>query len=161
MTHTLLHQCLIGKPCDLVVQARDKRLESHRKDKSSMSSSEPERFPFAFALFALLRGACCGLLHVMVETMSEPDPLLSALAVTVSTMILGLLRPTRPWRWVLLVGIPVPLAILVASFVMPTAHFSRASVAGSILVSLPGCAGAFGGSVLRRKLSEIFFENKS
>jgi hypothetical protein len=75
-------------------------------------------------------------------------------------MMLGLLRPARPWRWVLFVGVPVPLAILIASFVIPTAHFTRASIAGSVLVSLPGCAGAFGGSLLRRKVSEIFFEDK-
>jgi len=126
-----------------------------------MTAPRTERFPLAFALFALLLGAGCGALHVWVETMSEPDPLLSALAVTVATMLLGLLRPARPWRWALLVGIPVPLAILLATFVIPTAHFTRASVAGSILISLPGWAGAFGGSVLRRKISDIFFEEKS
>ncbi len=126
-----------------------------------MTISRPERFPLAFALFALLLGAGCGVLHVLVETMEDPDPLLSALAVTVVTMLLGLLRPARPWRWVLFVGLPVPLAILIASFVIPTAHFTRASIAGSFLVSLPGCAGAFGGSILRRKLSEIFFEENS
>jgi hypothetical protein len=93
--------------------------------------------------------------------MDEPDPLLSALAVTAATMILGVLRPARPWRWVLCVGSPVPLAILIASYVIPTAHFTRASIAGSILVSLPGCAGAFGGSLLRRKVSQIFFEGNS
>jgi hypothetical protein len=126
-----------------------------------MRSSQPERFPLAFGLFALLLGAGCGALHVLVETMEAPDPLLSALAVTVATMLLGILRPGRPWRWVLLVGIPVPLAILIASVAIPTAHFTRASIAGAVLVSLPGCAGAFGGSLLRRKLSEIFFEGKA
>jgi len=125
-----------------------------------MTSSKPERFPILFGLFALLLGAGCGMLHVLVETMEEPDPLLSALAVTVVTMLLGLLRPARPWRWVLFVGVPVPVAILIASYVIPTAHFTRASIAGSVLVSLPGCAGAFGGSMLRRKVSEIFFEDK-
>ena len=121
-----------------------------------MSISKPERFPLLFAFFALLLGAGCGALHVLVESMEQPDPVLSALAVTVVTMMLGLLRPARPWRWVLLVGIPVPLAMLIARVVIPTAHFTRASIAGSILVSLPGCAGAFGGSLLRRKVSEIF-----
>jgi hypothetical protein len=125
-----------------------------------MTSSKPERFPLLFGLFALLLGIGCGVLHVLVETMEEPDPLLSALAVTVAAMLLGLLRPARPWRWVLFVGVPVPLAILIASFVIPTAHFTRASIAGSVLVSLPGCAGAFGGSMLRLKVSEIFFEDK-
>jgi len=126
-----------------------------------MTASKPERFPFAFALFALLLGAGCGLLHVLVESMEEPDPLLSALAVTVATMLLGLLRPARPWRWILLVGVPVPLALLVARVAIPTAHFTRASIAGSVLVSLPGCAGAYGGSLLRRKVSEIFFAEKT
>lgn len=126
-----------------------------------MTSSNPERFPLAFTLFALLLGAGCGALHVLVETMAEPDPLLSALAVTVAAMLLGILRPARPWRWVLCVGAPVPLAILLASYVIPAAHFTRASIAGSILISLPGCAGAFGGSLLRRKLSELFFEGKA
>lgn len=111
-------------------------------------------------IFALLLGACCGGLHVLVETMAEPDPVLSALAVTVSTMLLGLLRPARPWRWVLCVGIPVPLALVIATHVIPNAHFTRASIAGSVLVSLPGCAGAFGGSIMRRKIAEIFFEEK-
>jgi hypothetical protein len=83
-----------------------------------MTASRPERYPLLFALFALLLGAGCGALHVAVETMEEPDPLLSALAVTVATMLLGLLRPERPWRWVLAVGIPVPLAILIASYVI-------------------------------------------
>ena len=124
------------------------------------SSSKPERFPLLFALFALLLGAGCGVLHVLVETMQQPDPVLSALAVTSVTMMLGLLRPARPWRWVLLVGIPVPLAILVASIVVPTAHFTRASIAGAILISLPGFAGAFGGSILRRRLAQLFFEEK-
>ena len=126
-----------------------------------MTLSKPERFPLLFGLFALLLGVGCGILHVLVETLEEPDPLLSALAVTMATMLLGLLRPARPWRWVLFVGIPVPLAILIAKYAIPTAHFTRASIAGSILVSLPGCAGAFGGSVLRRKISEIFFEDKA
>jgi len=109
-------------------------------------------------LFAVLLGCGCGALHVQVETMESPDPLLSAMAVLCATMLLGLLRPARPWRWVLAIGLPVPLALLLATVVVPTAHFTRASIAGSILVSLPGCAGAFGGSLLRRKVSEIFFE---
>ena len=125
-----------------------------------MSISTPERFPVLFALFALLLGAGCGALHVLVAWLDQPDPLLSALAVTVATMMLGTLRPARPWRWVLLVGAPVPLTILLAGIAIPAAHFTRATIAGSILIVLPGFAGAYGGSVLRRKITEIFYENK-
>ena len=115
-----------------------------------MSISTPERFPVLFALFALLLGVGCGALHVLVAWLDQPDPLLSALAVTVATMMLGTLRPARPWRWVLLVGAPVPLTILLAGLAIPAAHFTRATI----------FAGAYGGSVLRRKFTEIFYENK-
>jgi hypothetical protein len=126
-----------------------------------MTASNPERFPLAFLLFAILLGVGCGAIHVILETMMEPDPLLSALAVTMATMLLGVLRPARPWRWVLCVGLPVPLMILLAEYLIPNTHFTRATIAGSILIALPGCAGAFGGSVLRRKVSQIFFEGKT
>ena len=125
-----------------------------------MPTSPPERFPVLFALFALLLGVGCGALHVLVAWLDQPDPLLSALAVTVATMMLGTLRPAWPWRWVLLVGAPVPLTILLAGIAIPAAHFTRATIAGSILIVLPGFAGAYGGSVLRRKITEIFYETK-
>ncbi len=124
-------------------------------------SSKPERLPLLFALFALLLGAGCGALHLLAETTDQLDATVSALAVVMATMLLGMLRPARPWRWVLLVGVPVPLAILIATFVIPTAHFTRATIAGSVLVCLPGFAGAYGGSLLRRKIAEIFFEGKA
>jgi len=122
--------------------------------------SPKESYALLVYLFALALGVGCGLLHVAVESLEEPDPLLSALAVTACTMLLGVLRPARAWRWVVLVGAPVPLAIFVAMYLMPTAHFTRASIGGSFLVALPGCAGAFGGSILRRKMQEIFFPDK-
>src|SRR6266545_329482 len=97
-----------------------------RQASSWLAGAEPERFPLLFALFALLLGVGCGALHVFVAWMDQPDPLLSALAVTVATMMLGLLRPERPWRWVLLVGAPVPLTILAAGLAIPAAHFTKA-----------------------------------
>jgi len=124
----------------------------------SKAAPKPERLPILFALLALLLGIGCGLLHVLVETMEEPDPLLSALAVTFFAMLLGVIRPARPWRWALLIGVPVPLVMWVSTLIIPTLHFTRAAIAGSLLISLPGFAGAFGGSVLRTKIQQIFYE---
>jgi len=126
---------------------------------SSSPSPAPERFSLLIALFALLLGIGCGMLHVLLETLAEPDPLIPALAVTMATMMLGVMRPQRPWRWVLLVGVPVPVVMWAAHFVLPAAQFTRAAIAGSLLISLPGCAGAYGGSVLRRKIVQIFYED--
>lgn len=125
------------------------------------AAPQPERYALLFLLFAVLLGFGCGAMQVWAETLEEPDPLLSALAVTCCTMLLGVLRPARPWRWVLAVGVPVPVTVFAALQAMPTAHFTRATIAGSFLVSLPGFAGAVGGSIMRSKLHDIFYEDKT
>ena len=77
------------------------------------------------------------------------DLLFTALLVVASCMLLGLLRPWWPWRWVLTVGIFIPLTEL-AAYLLLTVKPSRAQVYGSFLAFLPGFAGAYGGSVMRR-----------
>ncbi len=76
------------------------------------------------------------------------DLLLTALLVLMACMALGIACPRRPWRWVALVGIFIPLTEL-AAFVVLTVKPTRGQVWGSFLAFLPGIAGAYGGSLLR------------
>jgi hypothetical protein len=76
------------------------------------------------------------------------DLLLTALLVLASGILMGILRPRRPWRWVLAVGAFIPLTEL-AAYLALTVKPSRAQVYGSFLAFFPGIAGAFGGSVVR------------
>ena len=76
------------------------------------------------------------------------DLLFTALLVLASCMLLGVLRPQKPWRWVVLVGAFVPLADLLAYLLMTQKPY-RAQIYESLLAFLPGIAGAYGGSVLR------------
>jgi hypothetical protein len=76
------------------------------------------------------------------------DLLFTALLVLASCMLLGILRPRWPWRWVLAVGMFIPLTEFGAYFVQ-TVKPSRGQVYGSFLAFLPGIAGAYGGSLLR------------
>ncbi|MGA2100617.1 MAG: hypothetical protein ABSG34_05905 [Candidatus Sulfotelmatobacter sp.] len=76
------------------------------------------------------------------------DLLFTALLVLCACILLGMLRPRRPWRWVLLVGMFIPLTELAAFWIL-TVKPSRAQIYGSFLAFLPGIAGAYGGSVLR------------
>jgi len=64
------------------------------------------------------------------------------------------LRPSRPWRWTVVVGIFIPLTELAGYFVR-TVKPTRAQVYGSFLASLPGIAGAYGGSVMRRVIDDL------
>lgn len=82
------------------------------------------------------------------------DLLVTALFVLASTMLLALLRPERPWRWILMVGIFVPGVQLLA-YIFLTEKPYRAQIYESFLGFLTGVAGAYGGSVARKGWNEL------
>lgn len=102
-----------------------------------------------FYVLAALCGIGTGWADVAIN-----DLLLTALLVVSSCMLLGILRPRWPWRWVLTVGVCVPLTEL-AAYLGLTVKPSRAQVYGSFLAFLPGVAGAYGGSVIRRVFDNL------
>jgi ABC-type multidrug transport system permease subunit len=83
------------------------------------------------------------------------DLLFTALLVVASTMVLGATRPRKPWRWAILFPVLVPLTQLVARFVL-VEKSTRAEVYESLLLFLPGIAGAYGGAVLRQTLQRVW-----
>ena len=82
------------------------------------------------------------------------DLLLTALLVLSGCIMLGLLRPRWPWRWVAMVGVCIPLTELAAYMVL-TVRPTRAQIYGSFLAFLPGIAGAYGGSVVRAAVENL------
>ena len=70
-------------------------------------------------------------------------------------MLLGAMRPSRPWRWVLVVAVFVPLVQGIAYLVLTEKPY-RAQIYESFLGFLTGVAGAYGGSTARRGLSELW-----
>lgn len=95
-------------------------------------------------------GVCAGVLDVMVE-----DLLLTALLVLASTMMLGAVRPERPWRWTVVVAMFVPIVHVVAYFFLTEKPY-RSQIYESFLGFLTGIAGAYGGAVGRRVVGELF-----
>jgi hypothetical protein len=102
-----------------------------------------------YALGAVL-GAGAGLVDVKIG-----DLLLTALLVLLSTMLLGALRPQRPWRWTITVAIFVPVAQVLAYVLLAEKPY-RAQIYESFLGFLTGIAGAYGGSFGRRGIGELF-----
>jgi TctA family transporter len=102
-----------------------------------------------FYLLAALCGVGAGWADVAIN-----DLLFTALLVLSACMLLGLLRPRWPWRWVLVVGVCIPLTEM-AAYVILTVQPTRAQVYGSYLAFLPGIAGAYGGSIVRRVLENL------
>ena len=103
-----------------------------------------------YYLLAGLSGALAGWLDIKVG-----DLLLTAMVVLAANMLLGFLSPRRPWRWVLIVGLFVPVVEWLAYWLL-TEKPDRAQIYESFLAFLPGIAGAFGGAVGRKVVDELF-----
>jgi hypothetical protein len=106
-----------------------------------VSPTGPRDAPFY--VLAALAGAGTGWADVAVD-----DLLFTALLVLMACMLLGVLRPRWPWRWVVVVVLFIPLTELAAYLILHVKP-ARAQVYGSFLTALPGIAGAYGGSVVR------------
>ena len=86
--------------------------------------------------------------------MGIDDLLFTALLVVLACMVLGMLRPRRPWRWVVIVGAFVPLTEF-GAYGLLTVKPARAQIYGSFLAFLPGVAGAYGGAVMRTVIEHL------
>ncbi len=125
-------------------RAQDSALVVFPKMNSSRTASDAP-----FYLLAALCGGGAGWADVALN-----DLLFTALLVLASCMLLGLLQPRRPWRWVVTVGAFVPLSEL-AAYEILTVKPTRAQVYGSFLAFFPGIAGAYGGAVVRNVMENL------
>lgn len=116
-------------------------------------NSAVQELPHKHEWFFYLLGAACGIAIGYVDVVVD-DLLFTALLVLSSCILLGMLRPRWPWRWVLTVGIFIPVTEL-AAYLILTVKPTRAQVYGSFLAFLPGVAGAYGGAIMRRVMDNL------
>ena len=98
----------------------------------------------------------CGLFSGWVNQTVD-DALLTALCMVGFAMLFGVWKPQRPWRWVLLVWIGVPLVMAYYQFVMKWPH-DRGRVYAAFLQLLPASAGGFGGYFMRNMIENVFLK---
>ena len=103
-----------------------------------------------YYLLAAAFGILAGWMDIKVG-----DLLFTAMIVLAACIVLGYLRPKKPWRWVVLIGICVPLVEWLAYFLLKQKP-QRAQVYESFLAFLPGIAGAYGGALGRGVVENLF-----
>jgi hypothetical protein len=103
-----------------------------------------------YYLLAVLSGALAAWVDIKIG-----DLLLTAVVVLVANMLLGFLSPRKPWRWVLLIGVFVPIVEWLAYFFLKQKP-ERAQIYESFLAFVPGIAGAYGASVGRNVMDSLF-----
>jgi hypothetical protein len=116
-------------------------------ESGSGSGASAETFFYAFAIIA---GALAGWIDVKLS-----DLLFTALLVLAPCMLLGVLRPARPWRWVVLVSIGVPIVDFLFNFFYSQRPYDGEKYA-AMLVFLPAFAGAYGGSLMRGVINNLW-----
>ncbi len=99
---------------------------------------------------ALALGVLAGWVDIKVG-----DLLFTAIIVLASCMLLGFVRPRRPWRWVLLIGVCIPVVEWLAYWLLSQKP-DRAQIYESFLAFLPGIAGAYGGAFGRGVVDNLF-----
>jgi hypothetical protein len=104
--------------------------------------------------FYYLLAAACGIFAGWID-IKVGDLLFTAMIVLASCMLLGFVRPARPWRWVVVIGVFVPLIEWLA-YVFLLQRPERAQIYEAFLAFLPGIAGAYGGALGRGVLNKLF-----
>lgn len=103
-------------------------------------------------LLAFALGLLSGWVNQRVD-----DALLTALCVLAFTMALGVWKKERPWRWLLLVWVGVPLVLAYYQYIMRWPH-SRGQVYAAFLQLLAASAGANGGHFMRDMIDHVFLQ---
>lgn len=103
-----------------------------------------------YYLLAAAFGALAGWVDIAVG-----DLLFTAMIVLAACMLLGFLRPRKPWRWIVLIGIFLPVVEGLAYFALSQKP-ERAQIYESFLAFLPGIAGAYGGALGRGVVDNLF-----
>jgi len=110
--------------------------------------------PSSGDLFYYLLAAAFGMLAGWMD-IKVGDLLFTAMIVVAACMVLGYLRPKKAWRWVVWIGVFVPVAEWLAYFFLKQKP-QRAQIYESFLAFLPGIAGAYGGALGRGVVENLF-----
>ncbi len=106
-------------------------------------------------LLAVALGVISGFVEVALG-----DLMLTSFVALFFCMLMGVLRPARPWRWVLLVCGCIPLSRLFAAGVLHI-YTERAQIYEAFASFITGNAGAYVGSLGRRRTEDLWGMIKS
>ena len=122
-------------------------------DSRLQRTSAPRTSLLVYAI-AVLLGLFAGWVNQTVD-----DALLTALCVLAFSMMMGVWKSRRPWRWVLLVWAGVPAVLAYYHFIVKWPH-DRGQVYGAFIQLLAASAGGFGGHFMRQMIDHVFLKRE-
>ena len=122
--------------------------------KKLTSSNSAARTGILVYLIAVALGLFSGWVNQVAD-----DALLTSLCVLAFSMLMGVWKKDRPWRWVVMVWIGVPIVLAYYQFVVRWPH-DRSQVYAAFLQILAASAGGFGGHFMREMIEHVFLKNE-
>jgi hypothetical protein len=105
-------------------------------------------------IFAVVLGVGAGIVDVRLS-----DLLVTAVFVMIATMMMGLLRPSHAWRWMVIVAACVPLVQLAAHYALKERFYSS-HIYLAFSGFLTGTAGAYAGAFARMGIDLLMLPEK-
>ena len=127
--------------------------ENPEPSKGHQAASDTRGTGVFVYIIAIALGLFSGWVNQKVD-----DALLTALCVLAFTMLLGVWKAQRPWRWVLLVWAGVPIVLAYYHYWVGWPH-DRGQVYGAFLQLLAASAGGFGGHFMRQMIDNVFLKH--
>ncbi len=144
-------------PQAAAASSKPRETTSHAPETASSAviAAQPAGSELPWYALALLLGAISGFFEVALG-----DLMLTGFLALFFCMLMGGLRPGRPWRWVLVVCGCSPLSRVFAANVLHI-YTERAQIYEAFASFITGNAGAYVGSLGRRRAEDLFAMIKS
>ena len=130
--------------------SKDQPRPASAPETAAATATEAKGSELPWYALALAFGVLSGFIEVWFG-----DLMLTAITAMFFCMLMGALRPARPWRWVLIVCGCIPLARLIAADVIHI-YTERAQIYEAFASFITGNAGAYVGSLGRRRVDDLW-----
>jgi hypothetical protein len=147
----------VPAPQPAAAATKTQQTASHTPERASPAAvpAQPASSEAPWYALALLLGCISGFVEVTLG-----DLMMTGFLALFFCMVMGALRPGRPWRWVLVVCGCIPLSRLFAANVLHV-YTERAQIYEAFASFITGNAGAYVGSLGRRRTDDLWTMIKS
>ena len=142
----------VPAPQPAAAATKTQQTASHTPERASPAAvpAQPASSEAPWYALALLLGCISGFVEVTLG-----DLMMTGFLALFFCMVMGALRPGRPWRWVLVVCGCIPLSRLFAANVLHV-YTERAQIYEAFASFITGNAGAYVGSLGRRRAEDLW-----
>lgn len=139
------------RPRNILIRGQDARATAGEDaGATALADTAKRKSDIPYYLLGFIWGAAAGYVSVRVQ-----DLLLTAVLVASGCMFLAFMRPERPWRWIVLIPLFIPLGEVLA-FKVAGQRLTRVDISEAFFALFPAIAGGVGGAAMRMAVRNLW-----